>query len=106
MFAYYHEKENNNITPESLNKNISLNFYSGNFWWTTVKSINRIPKYVKKVWGVLENRYFGETYFINRIPGWNPAVLYPPLNDYKNFYKIFLKNFFYNSYKYIFISNY
>jgi len=61
-------------------------FYSGNFWWTTVKSINRIPKYVKKVWGVLENRYFGETYFINRIPGWNPAVLYPSLNDYKNFY--------------------
>ena len=24
MFAYYHEKENNNITPESLNKNINL----------------------------------------------------------------------------------
>ena len=61
-------------------------FYSGNFWWTTVKSINRIPKYVKNVWGTLENRYFGETYFINRIPGWNPAVMYPPLDDYKNFY--------------------
>jgi hypothetical protein len=62
------------------------NFYSGNFWWTTVKSINRIPKYIKNMWGTLENRYFGETYFINQIDEWNPAVLYPPLDNFKNFY--------------------
>ena len=62
------------------------NFYSGNFWWTTAKSINRIPKYVKNIWGTLENRYVCETYFINQIDNWNPAVLYPPLDNFKNFY--------------------
>ena len=46
MFAYYHEKENNNITPQSLNKNISLNFYSGNF------SYAEIPKIFKNIIGV------------------------------------------------------
>jgi hypothetical protein len=34
----------------------------------------------------LENRYLAEGYFINQIVDWNPAVLYPSLDNYRNFY--------------------
>lgn len=61
-------------------------FYGGNFWWTKVKLLNRVPTNIKEMWGTLENRHMSEWCFLNKIENWNPGIVTPSFENFSNFY--------------------
>jgi hypothetical protein len=62
-------------------------FYGGNFWWTKVKLLNRIPKNIKEMWGKMEDRHMAEWCFLNKIDNWNLGVVNPSFKNFVNFHK-------------------
>lgn len=61
-------------------------FYGGNFWWTKVKLLNRIPKNIKEIWGTMEDRHMPEWCFLNKIENWKPGIVNPSFENFKHFY--------------------
>jgi len=66
-------------------------FYGGNFWWTRVKFLNKIPKNIKEIWGTLQDRHMAEWCFLNKIDGWKPGVIKPSFDKFDNFYDFIKK---------------
>jgi hypothetical protein len=64
----------------------SSRIYGGNFWWTKVKLLNRVPTNIKEMWGTLENRHMSEWCFLNKIENWNPGIVTPSFENFSNFY--------------------
>jgi hypothetical protein len=61
-------------------------FYGGNFWWSTVKLLNKIPKNIKELWGGMENRAVAEWCFLNKIENYNPFTFTPSFENFNNFF--------------------
>lgn len=66
-------------------------FYPGNFWWSKVKTFNKMTVNLKKKWKPDEGRYSSESNFFTYIHKWNPGTLYPSFENFKIFYDYIVK---------------
>jgi len=74
------------MAKDGHDRHWSGGFYGGNFWWTKVKLLNRVPKNIKEIWGTLDNRHLSEWCFLNKIENWKPGVTTPSFENFNNFY--------------------
>ncbi len=67
-------------------------FYPGNFWWSKVKTFNKLTVNLKKQWGFeFNNRYSAESKLFTFVHNWNPCTLYPSFENFKILYEYIVK---------------
>jgi len=66
-------------------------FYPGGFWWTRVKTLNRMTVNLHSHWGSNISRYASESNFFTFVHNWNPGTLYPSFENFQIFYEYIVK---------------
>jgi hypothetical protein len=66
----------------------SENIYGGNFWWTTVKFLNLIPKNFTQLIDI-QNRHHAESLFLQLVNGWNPHNIRCFGEKYRHLYEFY-----------------
>lgn len=66
-------------------------FYPGGFWWTQIKTLNKININLAEHWGMNVSRYASESNFFTFVHNWNPTTLYPSFENFSILYDYIVK---------------